>query len=249
MAFIPSKFRLDIEPEPFALELDLRTTPWSLRDITAQLTTEGQVAAKAYAQQERQKLEDAAFALGRHLRNRQHPGVEPLLKTDACKYLQGLGLAKRQAINLLEDGFNADVHPEEGLWRLQPLPDHPSGKAVAVVLVEKSHAAPSGEEDGGKRSGGPRNPSNDAVSSLPPFPTGSTASGKRSAPRNPSNDAIFTATTFFRQSSGPWEKVDGTIASNGADFPGWGLFPRHNFIRQRMMTASPSEEKSHGQKT
>ena len=34
VAFIPTKFRLGIEPEPFILEIDTRQEPWTLADVT-----------------------------------------------------------------------------------------------------------------------------------------------------------------------------------------------------------------------
>jgi hypothetical protein len=39
IAFIPSKFRLGIEPEPFAIEVNTTTTPWTLADITTESRT------------------------------------------------------------------------------------------------------------------------------------------------------------------------------------------------------------------
>jgi AAA domain len=39
IAFIPSKFRLGIEPEPFAIEIDTTTTPWTLGVIALFPTT------------------------------------------------------------------------------------------------------------------------------------------------------------------------------------------------------------------
>jgi hypothetical protein len=49
LAFIPSKYRLGPEPEPFCLELQLPGgRPWSLEDVTAKLQESG-IAAKAEA--------------------------------------------------------------------------------------------------------------------------------------------------------------------------------------------------------
>ena len=57
IAFVPSKFRLAIDPEPFVLEIDTRQEPWTLTDITATIATAGEQAAQAHTRQEHQKLE------------------------------------------------------------------------------------------------------------------------------------------------------------------------------------------------
>src|SRR5262249_23918678 len=38
MAFVPTKGRLGTLPEPFVLEMDTTTTPWSMRDVTGLIT-------------------------------------------------------------------------------------------------------------------------------------------------------------------------------------------------------------------
>src|SRR5262249_30462932 len=51
LAFVSSKFRLGEEPDPFALELDFTTEPWSMRDVTADLVAAGESAARETAEQ------------------------------------------------------------------------------------------------------------------------------------------------------------------------------------------------------
>ena len=55
IAFIPSKFRLAIEPEPFVLAIDTSQDPWTLDDITEDIATAGQRAADETARLERAK--------------------------------------------------------------------------------------------------------------------------------------------------------------------------------------------------
>jgi len=57
-----------------------------------------------------------------------------MLKSEAVKFLMGQGLTRRQAKTLLEDGCNADVHPDIGLWRIQPIPGE-KGNPLGVYLA------------------------------------------------------------------------------------------------------------------
>src|SRR5262249_42060498 len=41
LAFVCSKYRLGEEPEPFCIELDTTTDPWSVRDVTEQVIAAG----------------------------------------------------------------------------------------------------------------------------------------------------------------------------------------------------------------
>jgi hypothetical protein len=42
LAFVYSKFRVGIEPDPFALEIDFTTSPWTVREITEDIIAAGQ---------------------------------------------------------------------------------------------------------------------------------------------------------------------------------------------------------------
>jgi hypothetical protein len=132
IAFIPSKYRLGIEPSPFALEIDTRTDPWTLADITDTLATQGEEAAREHRATEYAKMESAVNALVAELSKRA-PDT-PMLKTAAGNFLQGQGLSRRQARTLLEDTYNADVYPTDGLWRLVPQ-EQVKNNPVAVILV------------------------------------------------------------------------------------------------------------------
>jgi hypothetical protein len=113
---------------PFVLEMDTTTTPWSLADVTAQVTQEGTQALAEKRSAQRQQLDEAALALEAQLRTRAHDA--PMLKKEAEAFLrEQRHLTSRQARGLLENGYNHDVYPE-GLWVLRTITGqrgHPTG--------------------------------------------------------------------------------------------------------------------------
>jgi hypothetical protein len=208
LAFIPSKFRLGIEPEPFALEIDLRTQPWALCDITHTLATMGEEAAREYRKHERDKLENAAQALVNALRARTPKA--PMCKSDAVAFLQEHGLKKRQARTLLEDGFNADLHPAVGLWVLRPILGV-KGQPLGVFAVEHSPSPedppcedpPCDVNECGGENNGLKSSSNNATKEQLILATGSTPYGQNTPPIKSSNGAISRKPDFGHGSTGP----------------------------------------------
>jgi hypothetical protein len=138
LAFIPSKFRLGIEPEPFCLEMDTLHTPWTLADVTEQIEQAGAELAQQARLAEALRIERAINALIEELASR--PADRPMLKREAEGHLQASGLKRSEARDLIEDKLNADVHPESGRWHLQPL-ENQRGNPSAVVLVAGSTPA------------------------------------------------------------------------------------------------------------
>jgi hypothetical protein len=61
LAFVPSKFRIGEEPDPFVFEIDLSAVPWQLQDVTADLEATGQ-AARGAAEAERHATRERAVA-------------------------------------------------------------------------------------------------------------------------------------------------------------------------------------------
>jgi len=55
LALVPSKFRVAAEPDPFILEIDLASLPWTLRDVTEEVVRAGEEAKKKAAQERDQK--------------------------------------------------------------------------------------------------------------------------------------------------------------------------------------------------
>jgi hypothetical protein len=130
IAFIPSKYRLGIEPEPFVLAIDTTQDPWTLDDITEDITRAGEEAAEAAHQQARATIQAAELALVTALATRS--ADTPLLKCEAESILCAQGLRQKVARTLLMTGGNRDVYPE-GRWVLRAIPGA-RGKAIGVYL-------------------------------------------------------------------------------------------------------------------
>jgi hypothetical protein len=132
LAFIPSKYRLGPEPDPFCIELTLcPNDPWTVEDVTHKLQQAGE-RAKAQAEQEQaQKCEEAAQALAELVRDRQKAD-KPLGKTEAESFLcEVYDLKRQEARDLITAQKNV-------LWTMIPLP-HVRGKPVALFPINKSN--------------------------------------------------------------------------------------------------------------
>jgi hypothetical protein len=133
VGFVCAKFRPGPEPLPFVLEIDFQGEYWTLQDVTEHLTTQGEDTARETARAERQKLERAAQALAAELKKRAPEA--PMVKRDAEAFLQAQGLTRKQARHLLEEAFNADVYPKEGLWVLRLIAGEKRQGVVVSPLV------------------------------------------------------------------------------------------------------------------
>jgi hypothetical protein len=187
IGFVPTKFRLGILPAPFVLEMDTTTTPWSMRDVTEQVTRDATQALQERTSAERRKLEDAAQALAAALRTRAPEDV--MLKEDAERFLRDHGrLTRRQARNLLDNGYNHDIHAD-GLWVLRELTGR-RGHPVGIYPVARDPRARGGEE---KENGGNRwsteSPQQYTLSENPISATGLPSSGGNVANISTSNGA------------------------------------------------------------
>lgn len=116
LAFVPSKFRIGEEPEPFILEIDLSAEPWTMRDVTAEIVDAGE-SAKAEAEAvRRRQLEAATAALAQEVRRRAEDG-EPMLKDKgAVPFLMDQGLTQAKARRLLRERNGRD-------WRIKTITD------------------------------------------------------------------------------------------------------------------------------
>jgi hypothetical protein len=103
LAFIPSKYRVGEEPEPFCLELDLGALPWTLRDVTADLMQLRRQVQEETARAQAETLEQAVDILQRIVEDREATGVKPLDKTEAEEVLHKAGLARKQAREALTE--------------------------------------------------------------------------------------------------------------------------------------------------
>jgi hypothetical protein len=103
LAFVPSKFRVGEEPEPFALEINLGAEPWSYREGTAELEQAGE-AARARAAAEAAKAEEARVqGLVDEVRRRELADELPLILREAIAVLMGAGATRDRARALLDE--------------------------------------------------------------------------------------------------------------------------------------------------
>jgi 5S rRNA maturation endonuclease (ribonuclease M5) len=102
LAFVPNKFRLGVEPDPFCLELHLpANAPWTLADVTDQLIVAGESAAKATAEAKQAQQDEAVQALADLVAERHSQG-NPLIKKDAEEFLREHNIGRNEARNLIE---------------------------------------------------------------------------------------------------------------------------------------------------
>ena len=193
VAFIPSKFRLGIEPDPFALEIDTTTVPWTLCDITADLAEAGEKAAQAERTVQQDTLRRAAQSLVSSLR--RLPEGQIMGKRDAEDILRTEGLSSRQAKNLLERGMNRDFTPE-GLWVLRPCPGV-KNNPIAVMLAEKAYI----DNEGVQPKHDSESPRKDATSEELGLYTSMPGGVQPTASTRVSNDAIVKGHEAVHQSA------------------------------------------------
>lgn len=102
LAFIPTKFRIGEEPEPFAFEIDTTTTPWCLRDVTDDIDREGMAERERLAREVAAEVESAVTVISAEILRREAAGEPPLLKKHAENLIAGHDIKQkvgRQAIN------------------------------------------------------------------------------------------------------------------------------------------------------
>lgn len=118
VAFVPSKFRIGEEPDPFALEIQLATTPWSLTDVTTEIIHAGEAQKEAAEQERARRLDAAADALTAELDARATAGT-PLKTEEAVEFLQ-------RACDLKRAGARDLLNTRAGQrWESRPDPNKP----------------------------------------------------------------------------------------------------------------------------
>jgi hypothetical protein len=102
LAFIPRKFRLGVEPDPFCLELHLPPEGlWTLKDVTASLIAAGEEAVEAEMEAKTAARDAAADALAEYVAARYESG-EPVSKNDAQEFLREEGIGRNGAREILK---------------------------------------------------------------------------------------------------------------------------------------------------
>jgi hypothetical protein len=102
LAFIATKFRVGEEPEPFVIEINLTTYPWSISDVTDIVDQAGKDAREAHRREQAQTIERASVRLTDEIQRR--PPEAPLLMKPAEELLQRDGLSRTLARKVIKDG-------------------------------------------------------------------------------------------------------------------------------------------------
>ncbi|MFI5364356.1 MAG: AAA family ATPase [Candidatus Binatia bacterium] len=120
LALVPSKYRVGEEPDPFALEVDLSTEPWQLRNVTEELIEAGEASQREAADAARKRLDAAAQALRKAVNDR----TSLPMNEEAIPLLRTHGLKREEARELIQRHAGT-------LWRLDP----PVGRRGVPVCV------------------------------------------------------------------------------------------------------------------
>jgi hypothetical protein len=140
LAFVPTKFRLGEAPDPYIVELDLRSSPWQYREVTAEVEAQGQAAQAAAAAERQARMDEAASALQRELARRRATGQPDLGKKSAEALLRAHGLTQKTARQVLRDGV-AETATARAARRWRLVPDAVDGRKINVRLPEEEPGA------------------------------------------------------------------------------------------------------------
>jgi hypothetical protein len=177
LAFVPSKFRIGEEPDPFILEVDLTTDPWTLRDVTAEVEAAGQAAVETAEADRRQRLEVAARALVVKVAEAVAAG-KPWTTTEAEVFLtREHDLKRKAARRLITDKTGA-------LWRVttdKTQRGHPALLFPAVTPEIGASGATGAQDIGGK------SPPSDGLS----YAVGSSSGRRETDPVIPAPGAVI----------------------------------------------------------
>jgi DNA polymerase III delta prime subunit len=136
LALVATKFRVGEEPEPWAVELNFSTRPYTCREITIELEAAAQRALHETRRAQREAEDRAAALLAEEVRRRAEEG-RPLLykRRDAEPFLCRLGLTRRQARAILN-------HHAGQCWVLRPGP-----KGQVLLPPSNAYHEASGHEE------------------------------------------------------------------------------------------------------
>lgn len=128
LAFIPSKFRVGEEPDPFILDINLSSELWTLQDVTAEVVEAGEAAKQEAERQHQAKLNAAALDLAQEIQRRAQANDPGLKDKEAIPFLMARGLKQAEARQLLAD--------QEGRsWGIKILTDR-RGRPKALFPVD-----------------------------------------------------------------------------------------------------------------
>jgi hypothetical protein len=132
LAFVPTKFRVGEEPEPFILEINLTDDLWTVREVTDEVDQAGKAARTERQRQSDALCSDAAFALMAEVKRRCETGETPMYKDrDAVPILKAHKITRKQAREIIS---NRDGQ----YWRLIQLPGE-QGSPFAVLPLDRDY--------------------------------------------------------------------------------------------------------------
>jgi hypothetical protein len=131
LGFISSKFRIGgPEPDPFVLEVDFGTHPWTLRDVTPEVVQAAETARQLAEAERTAKREAALQALTDEIQRRITAGDKRLTEQDAVRVLRSQSLTDRAA--------RAELKAGDGQrWRLKKVAGKGRGGKITLVLPPK----------------------------------------------------------------------------------------------------------------
>jgi hypothetical protein len=123
LAFIATKFRIGEEPEPFIIEIDLTTEPWTVRDVTNEVDREGAAARTRDAEERAAAIRTNTKLLKVEILRREASGDPIMLKKQAEDFL----VSRRNTRKAAREVINSPA------FEIVPLTGkgHPNGVRVA----------------------------------------------------------------------------------------------------------------------
>ncbi len=142
LAFVPSKFRVGEEPEPFVLEIRLGTEPWECHDVTADIVTAGEQAVAQVAHERAERVQQATRALREEVANRAREGAALRRRQDAEPFLTDRGMSRRKARVLIAEGNGRDWRIAGGARKGDPEVLLPLADVDSEVIAAGIHDGP-----------------------------------------------------------------------------------------------------------
>src|SRR5207247_9447652 len=96
LAFVPTKYRIGEEPEPLIYEVDHTTEPWQMRDVTADVISQGDAAQEQQRRDAAERIDKAIESLISETQSQE------LSKTKAEAFLMSKGMTRQTARELIE---------------------------------------------------------------------------------------------------------------------------------------------------
>jgi hypothetical protein len=202
IAFVASKFRLGMDPDPFAVEIDFRGDFWMLRDVTDELVQAGEESRDINRKAKQDLFRRATAALETAISQRSD--TNPMTKTEAERVLMDEGLRRQEARNLLEaqNGHH---------WRLTIWVSQRGRPTIVVPLSYAEKKSDGGVNDHSENT---RTNAGDAQLRFPPWASPEDGANQ---PAAVPHDSITSALSISAngQTSERRKSADG-ITSNGA---------------------------------